>query len=108
MSCPSIRRRMQVMVAKTPASRPWDAYRREGCCWQLLIPGWAGSLDDEELAYILHKLQEDDALSFWWGFRPGTKRRPIEAIKAVAMHGSPEVRGNNIRLARGHVPVLVA
>jgi hypothetical protein len=96
------------MTAKAPAHKPWEVYRREGPRWRLLEPGWAGSLDDVELAYILHKLQSDDALSFWWGFRPQTKRRPIESIRAIAMHGSSEIRGVNVKLARGRVPVLVA
>jgi hypothetical protein len=96
------------MTAKAPAPRPWDIYRREGQQGRLLEPGWAGSLDDAELLYIVDRLQADPALAFSWGFRPGTKRRPAEAIRAVAMYGNPDVRGNNIKLARGHVPVLVA
>jgi hypothetical protein len=94
------------VVAKPPAPKPWTIYRPEGPRWRLLEPGWPGQLDEDELAYILHKLQGDDALSFWWGFRPGTKMRPIEAIKAVAQHGDPDVRGINIKLARGRLPVL--
>jgi hypothetical protein len=83
------------------AVKPWHKYRKEKN-WKLLEPGWAGTLDDDELQFILNKLQADPVLSYWWGFRPQTKRRPIEAIKAVAMRGSPGVRSENVRLVRSH------
>jgi hypothetical protein len=99
---------MVAAPTKPPAQKPWTIYRREGQRGRLLEPGWAGILDDAELAYILSKLQADDTLSFWWGFRPGTKRRPVEAIRAVAMHGDPDVRGVNVKLVRRRAPLLVA
>jgi hypothetical protein len=100
---------MTTTLPSPPKDRPWDKYRKESraqgqdrLLWKLLIPGWADQLYDSELEFIQAKLQADPVLSYWWGFRPGTKRRPIEAIKAVAMWGDPEVRSVNVRLARKH------
>jgi hypothetical protein len=86
---------------KSQQARPWHCYRKEKQ-WKLLQPGWAGTLDDDELQFILSKLQVASVLSYWWGFRPQTKRRPLEAIKAVAMWGSPDVRSENVKLVRPH------
>jgi hypothetical protein len=95
---------------QTPVKdKPWDRYRKEGSGpgqdrlhYKLLQPGWGGQLDDSELEFILSKLRNDPMLSYWWGFRPRAKRRPVEAIKAVAMWGSPEVRVHNMKLIRSH------
>jgi hypothetical protein len=92
---------MTTVTAKSQPSRPWHKYRKEKN-WNLLEPGWAGTLDDDEIQFILNKLQADSVLSYWWGFRPQTKRRPLEAIKAVAMWGSSDVRSENVRLVRLH------
>jgi hypothetical protein len=83
------------------AEKPWHRYRKEKG-WKLLEPGWGGSLDDDEVQFILSRLQADEALSYWWGFRPRTKRRPVEGIKAVAMWGDPDVRARNVKLVRPH------
>jgi hypothetical protein len=37
--------------SKPVREKPWDAYRGEPG-WKLTIPGWGGSLDDAELAYV--------------------------------------------------------
>jgi hypothetical protein len=84
---------------KPTRDKPWHQYRREPQ-YRLLEPGYAGQLDDGELAYVQARLKADDALSFWWGFRPGQKRRAEAAIQRVAMDGDPETRGNNVKLAR--------
>jgi hypothetical protein len=83
---------------KSP-DKPWLQYRREAQ-HRLLEPGWAGSLDDEELAYILDRLKAADQLSYWCGFRPKAKRRSIEAIRKVSQSGDPEIRSHNSRLVR--------
>jgi hypothetical protein len=87
--------------------RPWEAYRRESSGegqgrlqHKLTQPGWAGELTDDELQLIVNKLQADPALAYWWGFRPQTKRRPIDSVKSVALWGDPEVRAVNVKLAR--------
>jgi hypothetical protein len=81
-----------VTTLPKPKNKPWDKYRQSEPQGRLLEPGWAGAVDEEELLFIQSKLQSDDALSFWWGFKPRTKRRPVEAIKAVALLGDPDVR----------------
>jgi hypothetical protein len=100
---------MTTTLPSPPKDRPWDKYgkesrgqRQDRLCWKLLEPGWGGELTDDELQFILSRLQSDEALSFWWGFRPRTKRRPLEGIKAVAMWGDPEVRARNVKLVRPH------
>jgi hypothetical protein len=67
---------------------------------KLLEPGYAGSLDDDELAYIQEKLRANPDLAFWWGWRPGQKSRAEAAIRRVAMYGDPDCRATNIKLAR--------
>lgn len=79
--------------------RPWHAYRALAN-WKLLEPGWTGQLDDDELAFVQEKLRNDDALSAWWGFRPGAKRRAVEAIRRVARDGDPDNQTFNRGLAR--------
>lgn len=79
--------------------KPWRQYRREPQ-HRLLEPGWGGSLDDEEVAYILDRLKADDQLSYWWGFRPRARRRAIEAICKVSQSGDPENRSHNMALVR--------
>jgi hypothetical protein len=83
--------------AKTP--RPWEKCRGEPK-GRLLEPGYAGSLDDDELAYIQGKLKADPDLAYWWGWRPGQKSRAEAAIRRVAMYGDPDCRAANIKLAR--------
>jgi hypothetical protein len=85
--------------------KPWDRYRNEASGpgplrWELLVPGWGGYLDDEELSYIQRKLQADPALAFAWGYRPGQKTRSESSIRRVAMYGDPDCRATNIKLAR--------
>ena len=87
--------------------KPWHRYRHEPN-WKVLEPGWGGQLDDRELEFILSKLQTDETLSYWWGFRPKTKRRPVEAIKAVAMSGDPAVRSHSVKLVRPHQHPIAA
>ena len=84
---------------KVEKEKPWQRYRGEGGK-NLLEPGWAGTLDDEELVYIQEKLMADPDLSYWWGFRPGQKTRPEAAIRRVAMDGDPDHRQSNRKLAR--------
>jgi hypothetical protein len=79
--------------------RPWVQYGREAQ-HRLLEPGYGGSLDDEEVDYILDRLKSDDSLSYWWGWRPKAKRRAVEAIKRVAMNGDPDNRSHNVKLVR--------
>ena len=54
---------------------------------KLLQSGWAGELDDVELAYIKFYLRQSPSLKRKWGFRPSVKRLSGERIKAVAIDG---------------------
>lgn len=54
---------------------------------KLLIPGWAGELNEEELKYIKGKLFADRHLRAKWGFKRGTGRLSEEKIKLVALYG---------------------
>ena len=55
---------------------------------------------EDELANIQGELLADKKLSYWWGFAPAQKTRPLEAIRRVAMDGDLERRSVNILLAR--------
>ena len=67
---------------------------------RLLEPGWAGQLVDDELAFIRAELFRDRKLAAGWGFRPGQKARPDEAIRRIAVDGDPDGTAHNRRLAR--------
>jgi hypothetical protein len=96
------------MVSAPPkpqqAVKPWHKYRGKTgkLSSKLLEPGWGGQLADDEVEFILSRLLSDPQLAYWWGFRPQTKRRSLEAIKAVAMWGSPDIRAENVKLVRPH------
>ena len=59
---------------------------------KLLEPGWAGELDDVELAYIRSCLRQSPSLKRKWGFRPSAKRFSESHIRAVARDGLPAVK----------------
>jgi hypothetical protein len=81
--------------------KPWVKYKKSnGSPDKLFQPGWPGSLDESELECLQAALMNDDQLSYWWGFRPGMKRKSAEAILRVSMSGSPCDRGHNASLAR--------
>ena len=71
------------------ANDPWllELYREK-----LLEPGWAGELDDVELAYIKSELVKSPSLRRRWGFRPSAKRLSEARIRAVAMYGASRKR----------------
>ena len=68
---------------------------------KLVLPGWAGHLDPDELEIVEEELLSDKVLAFRWGFRPSAKRRAEEAIHQVAMHGTPDRGTHNLKLVRG-------
>ena len=75
---------------------------------RLLEPGWPGQLADDELAFIWAELFRDPKLARRWGFRPGQKTRPEDAIRRLAMDGDPDKRRGNVTLARPRKRVLFA
>ena len=67
----------------------------------LLEPGWAGpDLSDVELLYIQGELLKNKKFSYRWGFAPGQKTRPADAIRQNRLEG-PVGRPNSDREARG-------
>jgi hypothetical protein len=80
---------------------PWMVYRKpDGSRDKLYEPGWAGELDSLELSKLQEALSTDPDLAYWWGWRPGMKRRAVDSIKRVAMYGDPESRAHNVKLVR--------
>ena len=90
-------------MTTTLPNRPWNRYRHQPN-WKLLEPGYAGSLDDGELAYVLAHLKDDASLRLWWGMRTSWKRIPEEVVKRVALEGDPDNQAHNRTLARPRKP----
>jgi hypothetical protein len=67
---------------------------------RLRQPGWAGDLAPDELAFLEDRLERDQRLAVKWAFPPGAKPRPEGVIRRVAMHGDPDNRRLNLKLAR--------
>ena len=97
------------VLALPPKDRnmPWHQYQNEPD-WKLLIPGWGGSLSDEELAFIVEHLENDDSLRLWWGMKPSWQRIPGEVVKRVALEGSADNQSLNRTLARPRRQPLAA
>ncbi len=57
---------------------------------KLLIPGWAGDLDSEELGFIKARLRADRRLRATWGFKRGTGRLSEDKIRQVALFGKAD------------------
>lgn len=47
--------------------KEWTTIQRTGGDCRLLEPGWAGHVDDDELAYIRSELYRDPVLARLWG-----------------------------------------
>ncbi len=75
---------------------------------RVLEPGWAGELTDQELTQIQKRLFEEPMLAKLWGFRPSMKTRSEQAIRRVALHGDPENRSLNRKLARQPSKIMPA
>ena len=80
-------------------SMPWHVYQREQN-WKLLIPGWGGSLSEEELSFIVEHLENNAGLRLWWGMKGSWKRVPLEVVRRIALSGSEDSQSHNRRLAR--------
>ena len=72
---------------------------------KLLQSGWAGELDDVELAYIKFYLRQSPSLKRKWGFRPSAKRLSESRIRAVARDGLSAIKG---AVSRSDVKVKTA
>ena len=82
--------------------KPWMVYKKsDGSRDKLYEPGWAGTLDDDEVERLQQALAADKDLAYWWGWRPaGMKRRAVAAIERVAMYGDPDNRSHDVKLVR--------
>ena len=67
---------------------------------RILVPGWAGEPEPEELEFLQQKLARDRRLAIKWGFDPAAPARPEWAIRQVAMWGDPNHRSLNAALAQ--------
>ena len=67
---------------------------------RLLVPGWAGEPELDEMEFLQDRLARDRRLAVKWGFDPATDNRPDWAICQVAMWGDPDQRPLNTALAR--------
>jgi hypothetical protein len=81
--------------------KPWMVYKhKDGSRNKIYEPAWAGELTPDELELLQDTLANDPDLAYWWGWRPGMKRRAAAAIERVAAAGDPENRAHNVGLVR--------
>ena len=69
--------------------------------YRLLEPGWAGELEDDQVAYIRAALHDDPDLAYQWGFKRSSKRFPTEIIRRIAARGDADHRTTNLHLVKG-------
>ena len=66
--------------------------------YRLLEPGWAGELEDDQVAYIRAALHDDPDLAYQWGFKRSSKRFPSDFIRRIAKRGDANHRTVNMHL----------
>ena len=69
--------------------------------YRLLEPGWAGELEDDQVAYIRAALHDDPDLAYQWGFKRSSKRFPSDIIRRIAKRGDADHRTVNVHLVKG-------
>ena len=69
--------------------------------YRLLEPGWAGDLEDDQVAYIRTALHDDPDLAYKWGFKRRTKRFTDDLIRLIADKGDADHRMVNVQLVKG-------
>jgi len=69
--------------------------------YRLLEPGWAGELEDDQVAYIRAALHDDPDLAYEWGFKRSSKRFPTDIIRRIAKRGDANHRTVNMHLVKG-------
>jgi hypothetical protein len=69
--------------------------------YRLLEPGWAGELEDDQVAYIRAALHDDPDLAYEWGFKRSSKRFPTDIIRRIAKRGDADHRTVNMHLVKG-------
>ena len=51
---------------------------------RILIPGWAGSLEPEEIKFVVQQLKKRPALREKWGFSRNATKYPIKKLQEGA------------------------
>ena len=69
--------------------------------YRLLEPGWAGELEDDQVAYIRDALHDDPDLAYLWGFKRSAKRFSSDVIRRVALKGDANLRTVNMNIVKG-------
>ena len=69
--------------------------------YRLLEPGWAGELEDDQVAYIRDALHDDPDLAYLWGFKRSAKRFSTDIIRKVALRGDANLRTVNMNIVKG-------
>ena len=69
--------------------------------YRLLEPGWAGELEDDQVAYIRTALHDDPDLAYQWGFKRSSKKFSSDIIRRVALKGNADLRTVNMNLVKG-------
>ena len=69
--------------------------------YRLLEPGWAGDLEDDQVAYIRTALHDDPDLAYKWGFKRRTKLFTDDLIRLIAEKGDADHRMVNVQLVKG-------
>jgi hypothetical protein len=69
--------------------------------YRLLEPGWAGDLEDDQVAYIRTALHDDPDLAYQWGFKRSSKRFSSDVIRRIALKGDANHRMVNVHLVKG-------
>ena len=69
--------------------------------YRLLEPGWAGELEDDQVAYIRAALHDDPDLAYQWGFKRSSKRFPTDIIRRIAKRGDADHRTVNVHIVKG-------
>ena len=51
---------------------------------RILIPGWAGSLEPDELKFVIKALKRRPGLRVKWGFDKEAKEFPVNKVQNIA------------------------
>jgi len=51
---------------------------------RILIPGWAGSLEPDEIKFVMKALKRRPGLRVKWGFDKEAKEFPAEQVQHIA------------------------
>ena len=69
--------------------------------FRLIEPGWAGEVDEREVAYIRDQLEHDMIMRRVWGFKQNAKRFSTAAIERVSEFGTSKASDNRKLVRKG-------